>query len=68
MSTLSQRIGIIGGGNMGEAFIGALINTGMADAEQISVKAKSGEGVGPVGRGEAIEAEVVVLIERKTDE
>jgi len=32
--------------------------------DAVNVKAKSGEGVGPIGRGEAIAAQVVVLIER----
>lgn len=32
----------------------------------VNVKAKTGESVGPVGRGEAIEAAVVVLLERIT--
>ena len=31
----------------------------------VSVKAKTGEAVGPIGRGEAISCEAVVLIERK---
>jgi 2-C-methyl-D-erythritol 2,4-cyclodiphosphate synthase len=31
-------------------------------ADRVSVKAKSGEGVGPVGLGEALQAEVVVLL------
>lgn len=31
--------------------------------ERVSVKAKTGEGVGPVGRGEAIDAHAVVLLE-----
>jgi 2-C-methyl-D-erythritol 2,4-cyclodiphosphate synthase len=31
--------------------------------ECVSVKAKTGEAVGPVGRGEAIEAQCVVLLE-----
>ena len=31
---------------------------------QISVKAKTGEGVGPIGRGEAISTECIVLIEK----
>ena len=31
----------------------------------VSVKAKTGESVGPIGRGEAISCEAVVLIERK---
>jgi 2-C-methyl-D-erythritol 2,4-cyclodiphosphate synthase len=34
------------------------------DADQVGVKAKTGESVGPVGRGEAIMAECVVLLER----
>ena len=39
----------------------------MADAlgiavEQLSVKAKSGEGIGDIGRGEAVRAQAVVLI------
>ena len=33
-------------------------------AEQVNVKAKTGEKVGPIGRQEAISADVVVLIER----
>ena len=32
--------------------------------DQVNVKAKTGEAVGPVGRGEAIMAECVVLIEK----
>jgi 2-C-methyl-D-erythritol 2,4-cyclodiphosphate synthase len=32
--------------------------------EQLNVKAKSGEKVGPVGRGESISADVVVLLSR----
>lgn len=32
--------------------------------ESINVKAKSGEAVGPVGRGEAIMADVIVLLHR----
>jgi 2-C-methyl-D-erythritol 2,4-cyclodiphosphate synthase len=34
------------------------------DVEQVGVKAKTGESVGPVGRQEAIMAECVVLMER----
>lgn len=34
---------------------------------QVSVKAKTGEGVGPIGREEAIAAEVVVLVESRSD-
>ncbi|MFP4077841.1 MAG: 2-C-methyl-D-erythritol 2,4-cyclodiphosphate synthase, partial [Candidatus Izemoplasmataceae bacterium] len=33
--------------------------------EQISIKATTGEKVGPVGHSEAIEAECVVLIQKK---
>jgi len=33
-------------------------------AMQVSVKAKTGEHVGPIGREEAISAEVVILLER----
>lgn len=32
------------------------------DATQVSVKAKTGERVGPTGRGEAIDADVVILL------
>ncbi|NNJ26873.1 2-C-methyl-D-erythritol 2,4-cyclodiphosphate synthase [Alienimonas chondri] len=34
------------------------------DAEAVNVKAKSGEAVGPVGRGEALVADAVVLLTR----
>jgi len=37
VSAIPQRIGIIGGGNMGEAFIGALLNTGLARPDKIQV-------------------------------
>ena len=33
------------------------------DPSRVSVKAKTAEGLGPIGRGEAIAAEVVVLIQ-----
>jgi 2-C-methyl-D-erythritol 2,4-cyclodiphosphate synthase len=33
--------------------------------EQIGIKGKTGEGVGPVGREEAVTAEAVALIQRK---
>ena len=33
-------------------------------ADQVNVKAKSGEAIGPVGRGEAIVADAVVLLSR----
>ena len=36
------------------------------DVDQVSVKAKTAEGMGPVGRGEAIEARAVCLIARGT--
>lgn len=34
------------------------------DAQRVNVKAKTGEGVGPVGLGEAIAAQAVVLLSR----
>ncbi|MFO0961005.1 MAG: 2-C-methyl-D-erythritol 2,4-cyclodiphosphate synthase [Isosphaeraceae bacterium] len=37
---------------------------GLGDGD-VNVKAKTGEKVGPIGRGEAIACEAVVLIERK---
>ncbi len=37
-------------------------------ADQINVKAKSGEAVGPVGRGEAITADAVVLLSQSPEE
>ncbi|MFH1984991.1 MAG: pyrroline-5-carboxylate reductase [Pseudomonadota bacterium] len=37
MHAIQHTIGIIGGGNMGEAFIGAIINTGLAPASHICV-------------------------------
>ncbi len=37
VSSIRQTIGFIGGGNMGEAFIGAIIHTGLATASQIHV-------------------------------
>lgn len=33
-------------------------------ADQVNVKAKTGEGVGPVGREEAMTAEAIVLLQR----
>ena len=35
------------------------------NAGQVSVKAKTGEGVGPIGLEEAIAAECVALLEKK---
>jgi 2-C-methyl-D-erythritol 2,4-cyclodiphosphate synthase len=35
---------------------------------QVSVKAKTNEGVGPEGRGEAISAQAVVMLERPTQQ
>ena len=35
------------------------------DPEAVNIKAKTGEHVGPVGRGEAISCEAVVLLERR---
>jgi len=31
--------------------------------DHVSVKAKTGEGLGPIGRGEAVSAEAAVLLE-----
>ncbi len=39
-----------------------------ARAEDISIKAKTGERVGPEGRGEAISAHAAVLVVRRQDE
>lgn len=36
------------------------------DVEAVNIKAKTGEQVGPIGRGEAISAEVVVLLIRSS--
>ena len=36
----------------------------MIDSELISIKAKTGEGVGPIGTGQAAEAYAVVLVSR----
>ncbi len=36
--------------------------------ESVNVKAKSGEAVGPVGRGEAVMADVIVLLQRHAPE
>jgi len=33
--------------------------------EQVNVKAKTGEAVGPIGRGEAISSDAVILLKRK---
>jgi 2-C-methyl-D-erythritol 2,4-cyclodiphosphate synthase len=43
--------------------IAGLLGTSPLD---IGIKAKTGEEVGPVGRGEAIEARAIVLLERVT--
>ncbi len=37
------------------------------ELQQVNVKAKSGEAVGPVGRGEAISATAVVLLQQTSD-
>ncbi len=38
------------------------------DSSRVGVKAKTGEGVGPIGTGELIEARCVVLLERAENE
>lgn len=47
-----------------EAIRGRLAELLGIAVEQVSVKAKTGEHVGPIGREEALSAEVAVLIER----
>jgi 2-C-methyl-D-erythritol 2,4-cyclodiphosphate synthase len=47
-----------------EAIRGRLAEILGCEREQISVKAKTGEGVGTIGREEAIAAECAVLLER----
>ena len=37
------------------------------EPENVSVKAKTGEGLGPVGEGNAVEARAVVLLEEKDE-
>jgi 2-C-methyl-D-erythritol 2,4-cyclodiphosphate synthase len=36
-------------------------------ADRVSVKAKTGESVGPIGRGEAISCQAIVLLEEKRE-
>jgi len=38
------------------------------DADQVGLKAKTGEGAGPVGREEVIETQCVVLLEKSNEE
>jgi len=45
------------------AMVEALAASLGCDRSAVSVKAKSGEGLGPVGRGEAVEAHALVLVE-----
>ena len=47
-----------------EAIVSRLAEILDVDAARVGLKAKTGEGVGPVGREEAIEARCVVLLER----
>lgn len=47
-----------------EAIVARVAEILSVDAERVGVKAKTGEGVGPVGAGELIEARCVVLLER----
>ena len=48
-----------------EAIVARIAEILGVDADQINLKAKTGEGVGPVGREETIEARCVALIERR---
>ncbi|QDT01190.1 2-C-methyl-D-erythritol 2,4-cyclodiphosphate synthase [Adhaeretor mobilis] len=50
-----------------EAIVTRIAEILQCERSQINVKAKTGEGVGPVGRGEAMEARVVALIEVRSD-
>ena len=43
----------------------SLANTMGVDVDQVAVKFKTAEGVGPVGEGRAAESQAIVLIERK---
>lgn len=43
-----------------------LATTLNVDVSRVSVKAKTGEGLDAVGRGEAVTAEAIVLLERKS--
>lgn len=47
-----------------EAIVARVAEILGVDADRVGVKAKTGEGVGPVGSGELIEARCVVLLER----
>ena len=47
-----------------ELRIAELLHVG---AEAVNVKAKTGEQVGPIGRGEAMSAQAVVLVEKTSD-
>ena len=44
------------------AIIGRIAELVGVEAERVNVKAKTGEGVGPVGLGESVEARCVVLL------
>jgi 2-C-methyl-D-erythritol 2,4-cyclodiphosphate synthase len=48
-----------------EAIVARLAEILGVDSERVGVKAKTGEGVGPVGVGELIEARCVALLERE---
>ena len=45
MATLNKKIGFLGAGSMGEAFVAALIRSGLAKAEQITINDISSERI-----------------------
>jgi 2-C-methyl-D-erythritol 2,4-cyclodiphosphate synthase len=50
--------------NYKEAMRGALADAFGLDASDVNVKAKTNEGFGPIGKGQAIAAQAVVVLER----
>jgi 2-C-methyl-D-erythritol 2,4-cyclodiphosphate synthase len=50
-----------------EAIRSALADALEAAGERVFVKGKTGEGMGPVGKGQAVEALAVCLLEREAD-
>ena len=43
----------------------SVANLLMLESSQVNVKAKSGEKVGPIGRGEAVSADAIVLLQKR---